>query len=170
MNYHSPASLGNTFPYGENQEQYQVTHISITKDYNFIYATLDDEQGNTIKDVAITTKESKLPHHYCPCWYSVGSLFLNNTSGKWYVVTQISYYIEAFTKEKEIVYLLRNSTGDFMQLKENILKQKVSNEEVEFVMSQYSNKEYSWNRENNNLAKQYIQEPLWHKDYTKGEK
>ena len=168
MNYHSPASLGNTFPYGENNEQYQVTHISITTEYNFIYATLDDNQGNTLKDIAITAKESKLPHHYCPCWYSVGSLFLNNESGKWYVVTQIIYCIEAFTKEKTIIYLMRNSIGDFKQMKESELRDRVYNKEMDFISTRgKSNKPYDWDKENTVLEKQFNQEPLWYNDYTK---
>ena len=169
MNYHSPASLGNTFPFGENQEQYQVTHVSITTEYNFIYATLNDNQGNTIKDIAITAKESKLPHHYCPCWYSVGNLFLNNESGKWYVVTQINYYIEPVTKEKLIVYLLRNSVGDFMQLREDVLKERVSDQRYEFISTRNKlYKPYDWDKENTALEKQFIQEPLWYNDYKKG--
>ena len=169
MNYHSPAALGFTFPYGENQEQYQVTHISITTEYNFIYATLDDEKGNIIKDVAITTKESKLPHYYCPCWYSVGSLFLNNESGKWYVVTQINYYIESITEEKLIVYLLRNSVGDFMQLREDVLKERVSDQRYEFISTRNKlYKPYDWDKENTALEKQFKQEPLWYNDYKKG--
>lgn len=169
MNYYSPASLGNTFPYGENQEQYQVTHISITTEYNFIYATLDDNQGNTIKDVAITAPISKLPHHYCPAWYSVGSLFLDNNSGKWYIVTQIIYCIEAFTKEKEIIYILRNSIGDFRQIKESSLRDRVSNKEIDFICTRSKpSKPYEWDKENAALAKQYKQEPLWYNNY-KGE-
>ena len=169
MNYHSPAALGYTFPYGENQEQYQVTYVSMTRDYNFVYATLDNNQGNTIKDIAITQKESKLPHHYCPCWYSVGSLFLNNESGKWYVVTQINYYIEPVTKEKLIVYLLRNAIGDFMQLREDVLKERVSDQRYEFISTRNKlYKPYDWDKENTALAKQFSQEPLWYNDYKKG--
>lgn len=169
MNYHSPAALGYTFPYGENQEQYQVTYVSMTRDYNFVYATLDNNQGNTIKDIAITQKESKLPHHYCPAWYGVGNLFLNNESGKWYVVTQINYYIEPVTKEKLIVYLLRNAIGDFMQLREDVLRERISTQRMEYVVSKYSNRNNTWDKENNELEKQYKQEPLWYHDYRKGE-
>lgn len=168
MNYYSPVALGNYFPFGQDNEQYQVTNVSITTEYNFIYATLDDKKGNTIKDIAITAKESKLPHHYCPCWYSVGSLFLNNESGKWYVVTQINYYIEPVTKEKQIVYLMRNSIGDFMQLREDILKERVSDQRYEFISTRSkSNKPYDWDKENTALEKQFNQEPLWYNDYSK---
>lgn len=169
MNYYSPASLGNTFPFGEDNSQYQVTNISITSEYSFVYATLNDENGNTIKDVAITTPISKQPHHYCPAWYSVGSLFLDNNSGKWYVVTQIIYYIEPFTKEKKLVYLLRNSIGDFIQREESLLKEKIQDKTMDYIcVRNKPSKPYEWDRENAALEKHYKQEPMWHHNY-KGE-
>lgn len=168
MNYYSPVALGNCFHFGQNNEQYQVTYVCMTTEYNFIYATLDDEHDNTIKDVAITAKSSTQPHHYCPAWYGVGSLFLNNESGKWYVITQINYYIEPVTKEKLIVYLLRNAIGDFRQIREDVLKQNVSDQRLEFISTRgKSNRPYDWDKENAALEKQFTQEPLWYNDYKK---
>lgn len=170
MNYYSPVALGNCFHFGQNNEQYQVTYVCMTTEYNFIYATLDDEHDNTIKDVAITSKASTQPHHYCPSWYSVGGLFLNQTTGKWYMVTQIIYSIDPISKEKQIVYILRNSIGDFIQIGEYVLKERVSNQELEFVITRNKpSKPYTWDKENENLAKQFAQEPMWYNDYKKGE-
>jgi len=168
MNYHSPVALGNILNFGPDNEQYQVTHVSMTTEYSFVYAVLDDENGNTIRDLAITALSSKMPHHYCPAWYSVGSLFLNNETGKWYMVTQINYYIEPFTKEKNITYLMRNSVGDFRQLREDVLRKMVADQKMEFIITRgKSSKPYEWDKENSDLAKQLQQEPMWYHDYQK---